>query len=103
MDKLYNNKSNILLSTIAPNPSDTKYWADLSEDPSGGIVKFFNGTSWKNINFQDIENVKELQKNKIGREEVASIITGDNGFSVDSDSMSLYLEKIGRASCRERV
>lgn len=103
MDKLYNNKSNILLSTIAPNPSDTKYWADLSEDPSGGIVKFFNGTSWKNINFQDIENVKELQKNKIGREEVASIITGDNGFSVDSDSMSLYLEKYNTTAKESNV
>lgn len=103
MDKLYNNKSNILLSTIAPNPSDTKYWADLSEDPSGGIVKFFNGTSWKNINFQDIENVKELQKNKIGREEVADIITGSGGFGRDYNSFSLYLNQYNTAEKNDGV
>lgn len=76
MDKLFNKRVDILQSTIQPNSMTTKYWADLSEDPNGGIVKFFNGTTWKNINFQDIENVKELQKNKIGREEVSNIITG---------------------------
>ena len=93
MDKLFNNKSDILLSTIAPSPLNTRYWADLSEDPSGGTIKFFNGTSWKNVNYQDIENVKELQKNKIGREEVPTILTDTNTITANEDKVTISLGK----------
>ena len=48
---LYNNRYDILASTIAPNPTSTKYWADLNSDPSGGIIKYYNNGKWELINY----------------------------------------------------
>lgn len=35
---------------VAPNPKECKYWIDLTEDPHGGIIKFYNGKSWISLN-----------------------------------------------------
>ena len=48
---LYNNRYDILASTIAPNPTSTKYWADLNSDPSGGVIKYYNNGKWELINY----------------------------------------------------
>lgn len=45
-----NNKFNIVASNIAPNPMSVKYWADLSEDTNGNVVKTYNGTNWEYVN-----------------------------------------------------
>ena len=50
MSTLYNNKYDILASTIQPNPASVKYWADLSSNPNGGDLKYFNGTKWVLVN-----------------------------------------------------
>ena len=36
----------ITRSYIAPNPKEFEYWVDLSDNPYGGSIKYFNGTEW---------------------------------------------------------
>lgn len=63
MNTLYNNKYDILASTIQPNPASVKYWADLSSNPNGGDLKYFNGTKWVLVNDKmQIELGQELKK-----------------------------------------
>lgn len=40
---------NFKASTITPNNKETTYWIDLSEDPTGGVIKTFDGSRWKKI------------------------------------------------------
>ena len=51
----YNNIHNILASITPPNPKSTRYWADLSEDPTGGVLKRFKDGEWQIINEQSLE------------------------------------------------
>ena len=60
MSTLYNNKYDILASTIQPNPTSVKYWADLSSNANGGDLKYFNGTKWVLVN-----NNTTQEKNKL--------------------------------------
>lgn len=57
----YNNKYDILGSTIAPNPASVKYWADLASNPNGGDLKYFDGKEWKYVNNQDTSDIKDLR------------------------------------------
>lgn len=64
----------ILISNqINPNSKEFQYWADTSENPYGGIIKYFNGENWVyleepifqkspafDITQQDIENLYQL-------------------------------------------
>ena len=63
MNKLYNNKYDILASTIQPNPISAKYWADLASNPHGGDLKYFNGEKWVLVNDKATEAIKDLQSN----------------------------------------
>lgn len=47
---IYNNRYDILASTIAPNPTSTKYWADLSSDPNGSLIKCYKDGKWTPVN-----------------------------------------------------
>ena len=62
MSTLYNNKYDILASTIQPNPASVKYWADLSSNPNGGDLKYFDGTKWVLVNNKDTENISTLKQ-----------------------------------------
>ena len=33
-------------TSVQPNPEEIDYWVDLSDDPYGGSIKYFNGTEW---------------------------------------------------------
>lgn len=33
-------------TSVQPNPEEIDYWVDLSDNPYGGIIKYFNGTEW---------------------------------------------------------
>ena len=57
----YNNKYDILGSTIAPNPASVKYWADLASNPNGGDLKYFDGKEWKYVNNQATSDIKDLR------------------------------------------
>lgn len=42
-------KITFLAQAYAPNPSECTYWIDLKEDPTGAIIKVWNGATWKSI------------------------------------------------------
>lgn len=62
MSTLYNNKYDILASTIQPNPTSVKYWADLSSNANGGDLKYFNGTKWVLVNNKDTEDISQIKQ-----------------------------------------
>ena len=45
------NNPKIWASLIAPNPDDVTYWVDLTADPHGNIIKFYdeNDEKWYNL------------------------------------------------------
>lgn len=84
MSTLYNNKYYILASTIQPNPTSVKYWADLSSNANGGDLKYFNGTKWVPVNnkaTEDISQIKQqiadLEQNKEDKVEGKGLSTED--------------------------
>lgn len=84
MSTLYNNKYDILASTIQPNPTSVKYWADLSSNANGGDLKYFNGTKWVLVNnktTKDISQIKQqiadLEQNKEDKVEGKGLSTED--------------------------
>lgn len=84
MSTLYNNKYDILASTIQPNPTSVKYWADLSSNANGGELKYFNGTKWVLVNnkaTEDISQIKQqiadLEQNKEDKVEGKGLSTED--------------------------
>ena len=84
MSTLYNNKYDILASTIQPNPASVKYWADLSSNANGGDLKYFNGTKWVLVNnkaTEDISQIKQqiadLEQNKEDKVEGKGLSTED--------------------------
>lgn len=58
-----------LATDVAPNPKEITHWIDLNEDPTGGVIKTFNGKEWGAIeskvsdeDFTELKNtVNELQ------------------------------------------
>ena len=62
MSTLYNNKYDILASTIQPNPTSVKYWADLSSNANGGDLKYFNGTKWVLVNNKATEDISQIKQ-----------------------------------------
>lgn len=100
--------------TIAPNPKEIDYWIDLTEDPNGGIIKYYNGSAWDYLNQMDdqnnlileikeivddlknitIEKVNDLKYNlKVGDEVVGTIDIPEDKFlelvEYDEDSYIL--------------
>lgn len=70
MSTIYNNKYDILASTIAPNPVSVRYWADLASNPNGGDLKYFDGKDWKYVNnkaTQDIEVLRNDLASEVSR------------------------------------
>ena len=59
----YNNKYDILGSTIKPNPASVKYWADLASNPNGGDLKYFDGKNWVYVNNKATSDIKDLRSN----------------------------------------
>lgn len=60
---IYNNRYDILASTIAPNPTSTKYWADLSSDPSGSLIKCYKDGKWELVN--DVDTLLDGKVDKV--------------------------------------
>lgn len=84
MSTLYNNKYDILASTIQPNPASVKYWADLSSNANGGDLKYFNGNTWVLVNNKSTEDistlkqdVEDLKTNKVDKVEDKQLSTED--------------------------
>lgn len=54
--------TNFIESKTAPNPTQYKYWVDLTENPYGRVIKYYNGLKWVYINENLVEQDKELQQ-----------------------------------------
>lgn len=69
MSNLYTNKFNIVQSTIAPNPTEVKYWADLSADRNGGLIKVYDGSKWieSGISREEVDKIIENLKKESDR------------------------------------
>lgn len=56
------NKQNIIhQSKIAPNPLEVEYWADLTVDPYGKVIKKWDGSKWIEIT-DHLDEVENLQR-----------------------------------------
>lgn len=40
------NRMIFFATSVQPNPEEIDYWVDLSDNPYGGSIKYFNGTEW---------------------------------------------------------
>lgn len=84
-----------IASKIAPHHKNTKYWVDLSENPYGGIIKFWNGNTWDYVNNaddqdRDITEIQNYIKNLSGT------VIDDNYVkqcTQSNDSISLHITK----------
>lgn len=108
MSTLYNNKYDILASTIQPNPTSVKYWADLSSNPNGGDLKYFNGTKWVLVNnkaTEDISQIKQqiadLEQNKEDKVEGKGLSTED--YTTQEKNKPASLQNYNDSEVRELI
>ena len=108
MSTLYNNKYDILASTIQPNPASVKYWADLSSYPNGGDLKYFNGTKWVLVNnkaTEDISQIKQqiadLEQNKEDKVEGKGLSTED--YTTQEKNKLASLQNYNDSEVRELI
>lgn len=108
MSTLYNNKYDILASTIQPNPASVKYWADLSSSPNGGDLKYFNGTKWVLVNnkaTEDISQIKQqiadLEQNKEDKVEGKGLSTED--YTTQEKNKLASLQNYNDSEVRELI
>lgn len=108
MSTLYNNKYDILASTIQPNPASVKYWADLSSNPNGGNLKYFNGTKWVLVNnkaTEDISQIKQqvadLEQNKEDKVEGKGLSTED--YTTQEKNKLAGLQNYNDSEVRELI
>lgn len=108
MSTLYNNKYDILASTIQPNPASVKYWADLSSNPNGGDLKYFNGTKWVLVNnkaTEDISQIKQqiadLEQNKEDKVEGKGLSTED--YTTQEKNKLVSLQNYNDSGVRELI
>ena len=108
MSTLYNNKYDILASTIQPNPASVKYWADLSSNPNGGDLKYYNGTKWVLVNNKDTEDISQikqqiadLEQNKEDKVEGKGLSTED--YTTEEKSKLASLQNYNDSEVRELI
>lgn len=108
MSTLYNNKYDILASTIQPNPASVKYWADLSSNANGGDLKYFNGTKWVLVNNKDTEDISQikqqiadLEQNKEDKVEGKGLSTED--YTTQEKNKLASLQNYNDSEVRELI
>lgn len=72
----------ITRSYIAPNPKEFEYWADLSADPKGNVIKYYaGGSKWLPLN-DDTDNdqsarIAALESGKVDKVEGKELSSND--------------------------
>ena len=84
-------------TSVQPNPEEIDYWVDLSDNPYGGSIKYFNGTEWVRLaasggtpdlsNYYTKTQINNLLNNKADVEDVDSKV--DDGEVKDVIKLSL--------------
>ena len=70
---------NFIESKTAPNPTQYKYWVDLTENHYGGSIKYFNGSSWVKVSDEsgDLTEIKNALNNKVDKVSGKQLSTND--------------------------
>lgn len=66
-----------LATTVQPNPKEVTHWVDLTEDPTGGVIKTFNGKEWKSIASSNSDSDKYVNMT------IEFNSNGDNEITID--------------------
>ncbi len=82
-------------TSVQPNPEEIDYWVDLSDNPYGGSIKYFNGTEWVRlaasggvpdlINYYTKTQVNNLLNNKADVRDVDSKVDDEEVKDVIKD------------------
>lgn len=83
-------------TSVQPNPEEIDYWVDLSDNPYGGSIKYFNGTKWVRLaasgGTPDLSNYyTKIQVNKLLNDK-ANI--GDVDSKVDDEEVKDVIKDI---------
>ena len=83
-------------TSVQPNPEEIDYWVDLSDNPYGGSIKYFNGTEWVRLaasgGIPDLSNYyTKIQVNKLLNDK-ANI--GDVDSKVDDEEVKDVIKDI---------
>lgn len=83
-------------TSVQPNPKEIDYWVDLSDNPYGGSIKYFNGTEWVRLaasgGVPDLNNYyTKTQVNKLLNDK-ANI--GDVDSKVDDEEVKDVIKDI---------
>ena len=83
-------------TSVQPNPEEIDYWVDLSDNPYGGSIKYFNGTEWVRLTASggvpDLNNYyTKTQVNKLLNDK-ANI--GDVDSKVDDEEVKDVIKDI---------
>lgn len=83
-------------TSVQPNPEEIDYWVDLSDNPYGGSIKYFNGTEWVRLaasggvpdlsNYYTKVQVNDLLNNKAD--------VGDVDSKVDDEEVKDVIKNI---------
>lgn len=80
------NGINFILSNTAPNPTIYKYWIDTTENPYGGVIKFYDGTKWDYLN--------NMNNQETSIDAIVKGISDNYVNSVNANGNDLVLSKI---------
>ena len=82
-------------TSVQPNPEEIDYWVDLSDNPYGGSIKYFNGTKWVRLaasggvpdlnNYYTKTQVNKLLNNKANIGDVDSKVDDEEVKDVIKD------------------
>lgn len=82
-------------TSVQPNPEEIDYWVDLSDNPYGGSIKYFNGTEWVRLaasggtpdlsNYYTKTQINNLLNNKADVGDVDSKVDDEEAKDVIKD------------------
>lgn len=83
-------------TSVQPNPEEIDYWVDLSDNPYGGSIKYFNGTEWVRLSasggIPDLSNYyTKTQVNKLLNDKAN---VGDVDSKVDDEEVKDVIKDI---------
>lgn len=83
-------------TSVQPNPEEIDYWVDLSDNPYGGSIKYFNGTEWVRLaasgGIPDLSNYyTKTQVNKLLNDKAN---VGDVDSKVDDEEVKDVIKNI---------
>lgn len=81
---------------IHPNPIEVDYWVDLSKNPYGGVIKYYNGEDWVLLNnsggsdsYFDFYTKEQINKMLADKADVSSVES-----KVDDEELSEVIKNI---------